>query len=122
MENTSVIGWTRQRHEEGLCYLGSSSQHTETAGLFQLVQSFNKGRGGPALLGGLFRVTVRIRLSKQKAAFQLEFICTCSCFPPFLKYLLFLCACIWWKVPVESSSGLPRLVPRSYNFFSFYLT
>lgn len=40
-------------------------QSTETAKLLQLVRSFNKGKERPALLGGLFRVAVLTRLSKQ---------------------------------------------------------
>lgn len=119
MENISVIVWSRQKYEEGLRYLASSSQSTETAGLLQLVRSFNKGRGGLALLVGLFRFPGLIRLSKRKAAFQWEFTSPWSCFPPFLKYLRFLCVYIQWKFPVHCLDWCPDHMFVGFFFFFF---
>lgn len=105
----------------GAVLLGVLIPNHWKAGLLQLVRSFNKGRGGPALLVGLFRFPVLIRLSKWKAAFQWEFTSPWSCFPPFLKYLLFLCVYIQWKFPVHCLDWCPDHMFALVFFFCFFL-
>lgn len=107
VENTSAIVWPRQQHKEGLHYLGSSSQSTETPGFFQLVWSCKKGRGGPAVLGGLLRVSVLQRLSKQ-GSFPTRIQLYLVLFSPFSEALAIFVGTHF----VEISSGWPRLVPR----------